>query len=87
MQGVYITSPESGNFGLFSLGNFVYNLPPTLTYIDEPMSWESVIASVEFQGKNLRSISFPPIAMNNLGEGQPDAHNAVIHRSAIPRIY
>jgi poly-gamma-glutamate capsule biosynthesis protein CapA/YwtB (metallophosphatase superfamily) len=46
------------------------------TYIDEPMSWESVVAYVQFEGKNLRSVSFRPIAMNNLGEGQPDAHDA-----------
>jgi poly-gamma-glutamate synthesis protein (capsule biosynthesis protein) len=59
----------------YDLGNFIYNLPPTLTYIDEPMSWESVVAKVQFEGKNLRSISFRPIAMNSLGEGQPDAHD------------
>jgi poly-gamma-glutamate synthesis protein (capsule biosynthesis protein) len=59
----------------YDLGNFIYNLPPTLTYIDEPMSWESVVASVQFEGKNLRSISIAPIALNTLGEGQPDAHD------------
>jgi poly-gamma-glutamate capsule biosynthesis protein CapA/YwtB (metallophosphatase superfamily) len=60
----------------FDLGNFIYNLPPTLTYIDEPMSWESVVARVQFQSKNLKSISFQPIVLNPLGEGQPDVHNA-----------
>jgi poly-gamma-glutamate capsule biosynthesis protein CapA/YwtB (metallophosphatase superfamily) len=59
----------------YDLGNFIYNLPPTLTYIDEPMNWESVVACVQFQGKHLRSISFRPIALNNVGEGQPDIHN------------
>src|SRR6267154_5676284 len=59
----------------YDLGNFIYNLVPTLTYIDEPMSWESAVAYVQFQGKNLQSISFRPIALNNLGEGQPDVHN------------
>jgi poly-gamma-glutamate capsule biosynthesis protein CapA/YwtB (metallophosphatase superfamily) len=59
----------------YDLGNFIYNLPPTLTYIDEPMSWESAVAYVQFEGKNLRSISFRPIVMNPLGEGQPDAHD------------
>jgi poly-gamma-glutamate capsule biosynthesis protein CapA/YwtB (metallophosphatase superfamily) len=59
----------------YDLGNFIYNVPPTLTYIDEPMSWESVIASVQFQGKDLKSISLRPIVMNNIGEGQPDVHN------------
>src|SRR5579864_5906711 len=60
----------------YDLGNFIYNAPPTLTYIDEPMSWESVVASVEFQGssqsKSLKSISLRPIALNVIGEGQPD---------------
>jgi poly-gamma-glutamate synthesis protein (capsule biosynthesis protein) len=59
----------------YDLGNFIYNVPPTLTYIDEPMNWESAVAYVQFEGKNLRSISFRPIALNNLGEGQPDVHN------------
>jgi poly-gamma-glutamate capsule biosynthesis protein CapA/YwtB (metallophosphatase superfamily) len=59
----------------YDLGNFIYNVPPTLTYIDEPMNWESVVAYVQFQGKNLQSISFRPIALNNVGEGQPDIHN------------
>ncbi len=59
----------------YDLGNFIYNVPPTLTYIDEPMNWESVVAYVQFQGKNLQSISFRPIALNNVGEGQPDVHS------------
>ena len=59
----------------YDLGNFIYNVPPTLTYIDEPMNWESAVAYVQFQGKNLRSISFQPITLNNVGEGQPDIHN------------
>jgi len=59
----------------YDLGNFIYNVPPTLTYIDEPMAWESVVAFVQFQNKGLRSVSFKPVALNNLGEGQPDVHN------------
>lgn len=59
----------------YDLGNFIYNVPPTLTYIDEPMSWESAVAYVQFQGKKLQSISFRPIFLNNVGEGQPDIHN------------
>jgi poly-gamma-glutamate capsule biosynthesis protein CapA/YwtB (metallophosphatase superfamily) len=59
----------------YDLGNFIYNLPPTLTYIDEPMSWESAVATVQFQGKQLASIAFRPTVMNNIGEGQPDVHN------------
>jgi len=59
----------------YDLGNFIYNLPPTLTYIDEPMNWESAVAYVDFQGKSLRSITFRGITLNNVGEGQPDIHN------------
>src|SRR6266849_1904544 len=59
----------------YDLGNFIYNLPPTLTYIDEPMAWESVVATVQFQMRSLASISFRPVVLNNIGEGQPDVHN------------
>jgi len=59
----------------YDLGNFIYNLPPTLTYIHEPMNWESAVAYLQYQGKNLRSISFRPIVLNYIGEGQPDIHN------------
>jgi poly-gamma-glutamate capsule biosynthesis protein CapA/YwtB (metallophosphatase superfamily) len=59
----------------YDLGNFIYNLPPWLTYIHEPINFESAVAYVQFQGKSLQSISFRPIVMNYLGEGQPDVHN------------
>jgi poly-gamma-glutamate capsule biosynthesis protein CapA/YwtB (metallophosphatase superfamily) len=59
----------------YDLGNFIYNLPPTLTYIDEPMNWESAVAYVEFQGTTLRSVTLRPIVLNNVGEGQPDIHD------------
>jgi poly-gamma-glutamate synthesis protein (capsule biosynthesis protein) len=65
-----------GKLILYDLGNFIYNVPPTLSYIDEPMSWESAIAYVQFQGKSLTSVSFRPIVLNYVGEGQPDIHNA-----------
>ena len=60
----------------YDLGNFIFNVPPVLTNIEEPMTWESVVAHVQFQGKNLESISFSPITMNYVGRGQPDIHNA-----------
>ncbi len=59
----------------YDLGNFIFNAPPALTYIAEPMSWESVVAYLQFQRKNLQSISFRPVALNDIGQGQPDAHN------------
>ena len=59
----------------YDLGNFIYNVPPALTYIDEPMAWESVIASVEFAHGKLRSVTFRPVVLNNIGAGQPDVHS------------
>jgi poly-gamma-glutamate synthesis protein (capsule biosynthesis protein) len=59
----------------FCLGNFIYNVPPAVTYISEPMSWESVVAHLAFQGKTLRSIKLQPIAMNYVGVGQADLHS------------
>ena len=59
----------------YDLGNFIYNVPPAATFIDEPMSWESAVAYVEFQGRKLTSISFQPIVLNNIGKGQPDVHD------------
>ena len=32
-------------------GNFIYNVPPVLTEIDEPMTWESVVANVQYHGE------------------------------------
>ena len=59
----------------YDLGNFIYNVPPTLTYISEPMAWESMVASVQFQGRKLQSISLRPVVLNYLGQGQPDVQN------------
>src|SRR5215216_414416 len=52
----------------YDLGNFIYNVPPTLTYIDEPMSWESVVASIRMQGKRVLSISLRPVILNTIGD-------------------
>jgi len=59
----------------YDLGNFIYNVPPWLSYIHEPMSWESAVAYVEFRGRSLHSISFRPIVMNYIGEGRADMHD------------
>lgn len=78
-----------GKLIFYDLGNFIYNLPPTLTYIHEPMNWESAVAYVQYQGKNLQSISLRPIVMNYIGEGQPDMHdpyanNQFLHTRGLP---
>src|SRR6202140_3054777 len=59
----------------YDLGNFIFNVPPTLTYIDEPMNWESAVAYVQFQGKSLQSITLRPVVLNNVGVGPPDIYN------------
>jgi poly-gamma-glutamate synthesis protein (capsule biosynthesis protein) len=59
----------------YCLGNFIYNVPPAISYISEPMSWESVVAHLEFQDKTLRSITLRPIALNYVGKGQADMHS------------
>lgn len=59
----------------YDLGNFIFQLVPTLTALDEPIIWESVFATAEFQGKHLQSIRFWPISMNKIGQGQADTQN------------
>jgi poly-gamma-glutamate capsule biosynthesis protein CapA/YwtB (metallophosphatase superfamily) len=59
----------------YDLGNFVFNVPLPNWNIQEPMTWESVVPSVVFQGKHLQSITLRPIALNYIGDGQPDAHD------------
>jgi poly-gamma-glutamate capsule biosynthesis protein CapA/YwtB (metallophosphatase superfamily) len=58
----------------YDLGNFIFNLPPTGT-LDEPIIWESVVAYLEYQGNKLQSITFRPIVMNKIGQGQADTHD------------
>jgi poly-gamma-glutamate synthesis protein (capsule biosynthesis protein) len=56
----------------YDLGTFIAQVPPTPTGFGEPITWESVVASVEFQKKNLQSIRFRPVVLNKLGRGQAD---------------
>jgi len=83
---------------LYDLGNFIYNVPAWLTYIDEPMAWESVVATVQFDratqgagraGPTLKSISLRPVVMNTIGDGQPEVHdeyasNQFMHTRGLP---
>ena len=59
----------------FDLGNFIFQVPPADTLLDEPINWESVVAYVEFKGRTLQSIKLTPIFQNKIGEGQPDVHD------------
>jgi len=73
----------------YDLGNFIYNVPPTLTYIDEPMAWESMVATVRLGGGKLESISLRSVVLNPIGDGQPDVHdpraaNEFLHTRGLP---
>jgi poly-gamma-glutamate synthesis protein (capsule biosynthesis protein) len=75
----------------YDLGNFIFNVPPVDIQLDEPIIWESVVAHVEFQGKNLQSITFQPIAMNKIGQGQPDTqdehtNNLFLQTRGLPKL-
>jgi poly-gamma-glutamate capsule biosynthesis protein CapA/YwtB (metallophosphatase superfamily) len=75
----------------YDLGNFIFNVPPTVLFLDEPIVWESAVAHVEFQGKNLKSVTFQPIAMNKIGQGQPDlqdpyANNLFLQTHGLPKL-
>jgi poly-gamma-glutamate capsule biosynthesis protein CapA/YwtB (metallophosphatase superfamily) len=59
----------------YDLGNFIFQLVPTLTALDEPIIWESVIANAKFQGRRVQSISFTPIVLNKIGKGQADTQD------------
>jgi len=59
----------------YDLGNFIFQVPPSLILLDEPINWESVVAYVEFRGKNLQSVKLQPIAQNKIGQGQADTQD------------
>jgi poly-gamma-glutamate capsule biosynthesis protein CapA/YwtB (metallophosphatase superfamily) len=59
----------------YDLGNFIYNVPPAIYYISEPIAWESVVANLQWQDKKLISLTLTPTELNYVGDGQPDVHN------------
>ena len=75
----------------YDLGNFIFNLPPVNVRLEEPIIWESVVAHVGFQGKSLQSITFQPIVMNKIGQGQPDTqdehtNNLYLQTRGLPKL-
>jgi poly-gamma-glutamate synthesis protein (capsule biosynthesis protein) len=76
---------------LYDLGNFIFNVPPTNIQLDEPINWESAVAHVTFQGRNLQSITFQPIVMNKIGQGEPDlrdehTNNLFLQTRGLPKL-
>ena len=73
----------------YDLGNFIFNVPPVMTSIQEPMTWESVVAYLKFQGNQLKSITLRPITLNAIGRGEPDlkdvsANNQFLDTRGLP---
>lgn len=59
----------------YSLGNFIFQVPPESIHLEEPIMWESVVAHVDFEGDTLKAVRFQPIAMNKVGKGLPNPHD------------
>jgi poly-gamma-glutamate synthesis protein (capsule biosynthesis protein) len=59
----------------YSLGNFIFQVPPESIHLEEPIMWESVVAYAEFQGRDLVGLRLQPIAMNKVGLGLPNPHD------------
>jgi poly-gamma-glutamate synthesis protein (capsule biosynthesis protein) len=59
----------------YSLGNFIFQVPPESIHLEEPIMWESVVAHVDFEGRQLRAVRLQPIAMNKVGKGLPNPHD------------
>ena len=59
----------------YSLGNFIFQVPPESIHLEEPIMWESVVAYVDFRGDSLVAIKLQPIAMNKVGSGLPNPHD------------
>jgi poly-gamma-glutamate capsule biosynthesis protein CapA/YwtB (metallophosphatase superfamily) len=59
----------------YDLGNFIFNAPATMWTLEEPITWESVVPTLVYQGKQLQSITLQPIILNYMGQGDPDVHN------------
>ncbi|RZL91572.1 MAG: CapA family protein [Variovorax sp.] len=59
----------------YSLGNFIFQVPPESIHLEEPIMWESVVAYVDFEGGELKAVRFQPIAMNKVGKGLPNPHD------------
>ena len=63
----------------YDLGNFFFNAPLTMWTLQEPITWESVVASLTFKGRAVQTIQLKPIVLNFLGEGQPEAHDPYVN--------
>lgn len=58
----------------YSLGNFIFQVPPESIHLEEPIMWESAVAYVDFRGDTVSAIRLQPIGMNKIGSGLPNPH-------------
>ena len=59
----------------YSLGNFIFQVPPESIHLEEPIMWESVVAYVDFREGAVAGVRLQPIAMNKVGTGLPNPHD------------
>lgn len=59
----------------YSLGNFIFQVPPESVHLEEPIMWESIVAEVEFEEDQVSAIRLHPIALNKIGRGLPNPHD------------
>lgn len=59
----------------YSLGNFIFQVPPESVHLEEPIMWESVVADLDFKGGKLSAIRVQPIGLNKIGKGLSNPHD------------
>jgi len=59
----------------YSLGNFIFQVPPESIHLEEPIMWESVVAHLRFRRDGVIDVRLRPIAMNKIGTGLPNPHD------------
>ena len=74
----------------YSLGNFIFQVPPESIHLEEPIMWESVVADVDFHRGRLTAVRFRPIALNKIGKGLSNPHdmydiNDYVRTRGLPR--
>jgi poly-gamma-glutamate capsule biosynthesis protein CapA/YwtB (metallophosphatase superfamily) len=59
----------------YSLGNFIFQVPPESVHLEEPIMWESVVAYVDLVDCRVERVRVQPIGMNKVGRGLPNPHD------------
>jgi poly-gamma-glutamate capsule biosynthesis protein CapA/YwtB (metallophosphatase superfamily) len=59
----------------YSLGNFIFQVPPESVHLEEPIMWESLVAHLDFVDGTVAAIRLQPIGMNKVGSGLPNPHD------------